>query len=126
MKTRVHQNEKASGPVAFFFMLSLLLVLSAFATAYAGDKHTISIKNASSYLHCDVTVKYEDGSGVVKEAFYASPEEWKSKQCVTQISGKCCDVFCQYPATITNKICDDAKYEIKWVESAQQLQFLPY
>jgi len=110
---------------AFLFMLSLVLVLSAFGTVHA-DKHTITINNLSYHPNCDVTVTYSDDVGTQKKVYRSMPLKWESSKCAKKISGSCFDTFIYYIGSINEEICKDANYEIKWVESANQMRFVPY
>ena len=125
MRTTTGKNKIIFGNIMFLFMLPLFLVLSSFGTAHAKDKHTITVKNSASFTYCEVSVQLEDGSSTMNKIYPSLPVKWESKQCVTKISARCFDTaFWRTISSITTKICENATYEIKWVDSANAFQFV--
>ena len=131
MKTVQCNNGKRFFAIAASLMaLSFLFVLSSFGTAHAGEYHfTFNNKiGGPATSGCLITVTYKDGTGQQKKIYAGQTVEWTYSKCLVRVTGyyerSQVSSGVRIEPLYTADVCQDAAYDIQWVQSAEAYQFV--
>lgn len=131
MKSAPRNGKRYLRVAASFLALPLFFVLLSFGRAQADHSFKIkqTVMGPSGWAcYADVTLTYSDNSTKEQQINYNQTAEWKSSKCLKSITGKLIVSLASTSDPITGvygqNICQNAYYEVQWVEANQRYEFV--